>query len=146
MLMINRIHRVPAFAAMQRDMNELFNAITTDAVAPCSSGPAMNVWENALSYFIEAELPGFKMEDIDVSVLGDEVTVKGQRVMGDREGAAYLRRERRVGSESFSRSFALPAALDVAKVEAALNDGVLLITLPKTPAVQPRKIAVKSAK
>jgi HSP20 family protein len=146
MLMINRIHRVPVFASMQRELNDLFNTISSDSGPSRSTGPAMNVWEDDSRYFIEAELPGFRMEDIDVSVLGDEVTVHGQRTMRDRDGAAYLRRERREGTESFSRSFNMPRAIDTANVVAELNDGVLLITLPKTPEVQPRKIAVKSGK
>ncbi len=102
----------------------------------------MNVWENESSHFIEAELPGFRMDDIDISVLGDQVTIKGQRTPVEPANAVFLRRERR--ASTFARTFTLPNAVQADKVEASLADGVLLITLPKTPAVQPRRIAVKS--
>lgn len=147
MLMLNRIHRIPSFAQMQREMNGLFNALVSD-VAPAvarTAGPAMNVWENQTHYFVEAELPGYKMEDIEVSVLGDEITVKGQRTITAAENASYLHRERNA-TQSFARTFTLPFSVQADKVEASLTDGVLLVSLPKSPEVQPRKIAVKSGR
>jgi HSP20 family protein len=145
MLMLNRIHRVPSFARMHQEMNDLFQAMVSDAAipAPCFA-PAMNVWETDSNYFIEAELPGFRMEDIEVSVLGDEVTIKGERKTTAPEKAAYLRRERRLGE--FTRTFTLPNGIESQHVEASLIDGVLLVTLPKSPAAQPRRIAVNSSK
>ena len=143
MLVLNRIHQVPTFARMHREMNELLNAF--GPTAPISGfAPAMNVWENETDYFVEAELPGFKMEDIEISVLGDEVTIKAQRTAAVVENATYLRKERQHGA--FTRTFTLPSAVQVDKVEASLTDGVLLVTLPKTPEVQPRKISVKVGK
>ncbi len=134
---------------MQRDMNTMFNALVPDimpAAASQSGVPAMNVWENQTHYFIETELPGFRMDDIEVSVLGDEVTIKGQRTIDAPENGAWLHRERGVGRREFSRNFTLPFAVQADKVEASLNDGVLLVSLPKSPEVQPRKIAVKGGK
>ncbi len=143
MLVLNRIHRIPTITRMQSEMNALFNAATSAAAGPLPTA-AMNVWEDDTRYFIEAELPGFRMEDLEVSVLGDEVTIKGHRTFAEPADAAYLCRERRAGT--FTRSFTLPNPMQAEQVEASLTDGVLLITLPKTPAVQPRKIAVKSGK
>jgi HSP20 family protein len=143
MLVLNRIHRIPTFARMQSEMNAMFNAAANAATGTLPTA-AMNVWEDDTKYFIEAELPGFRMEDLEVSVLGDEVTIKGQRNFAEPANAAYLCRERRAGT--FSRTFTLPNPMQADKVEASLTDGVLLITLPKTPAVQRRKIAVKSGK
>jgi HSP20 family protein len=142
MLVLNRIPAVPTFAQMHREMNQLLNAFAP-RVSAASSGyaPAMNVWQNETGYFIEAELPGFKMEDIDISVLGDQVTIKARRRAPKIENATYLRTERHHGE--FTRTFTLPGPVQVDKVEASLIDGVLTVTLPKTPEVQPRKITVK---
>jgi len=102
----------------------------------------MNVWEDEGHYVIEADVPGFRMTDIEVSVLGDEVTIKGARTGATPENATLLRRERRDGE--FERTFTLPKALASDKVEATLNDGVLRVTLPLTPEAQPRRIEVKT--
>jgi HSP20 family protein len=136
------LNRIPTMTSFPR-VSEWFDAMLSDTLAPARiNGPAMNVWENQTAYFIEAELPGFHMEDIDVSVLGDVVTIKGQRKLSQPENAMWLRRERTGGS--FTRTWTLPNAVEVDKVEASLTNGVLLVTLPKTPAVQPRRISVKS--
>jgi HSP20 family protein len=104
----------------------------------------MNVWEDEKAWFIEAELPGYRMEDLDISVLADQVTVKGKREVAEPQGATFLRRER--ASNEFERTWTFPADVSADGVEAALNNGVLLLTLPKSPKVQPRKITVKTAK
>lgn len=141
MLILNR----HPFSQFRREMDELFGSILADAPGlPASrTAPPMNVWEEAEHYVIEAELPGYRLEDIEVSVLGDEATLKGRRMITDPEGATMLRRERQAGS--FSRTWTLPASIDPEKVEASLTHGVLRVNLPKTPQAQPRRIAVKSA-
>lgn len=137
MLVFNRFHNISAFPSFPRA------TFVARAATPAREfAPAMNVCESDTDYTIEAELPGFRMEDVEVSVLGDEVTIKGQRTLTAPEGAVHLRRERRGGA--FSRAFTLPEAVEVDKVAASMNDGVLLITLPKSPAIQPRRIAVKT--
>ena len=102
--------------------------------------PAVNVWEDGTTLYAEAEIPGLAMDQVDVSVLGDELTIKGERKGAGVEGATYHRRERGVGS--FVRVLRLPVEVDADKVEAALRDGVLTITLPKAQAALPRKIEV----
>lgn len=102
--------------------------------------PAFNVWEEAEDLFVEAELPGMKMDEIEVLVIGDELTVKGERKDLQREDATYYRRER--GAGTFSRVLRLSVEVDADKVEATLRDGVLTIKLPKAQAALPRKIEV----
>jgi HSP20 family protein len=104
--------------------------------------PALNIWEDEHSLYAEAELPGLKMEDLELLVVGNELTVKGQRKDEQPEGTTYHRRERGVGS--FSRVVRLPIDIDADKVEATLKDGVLLITLPKAEKAKPRKVQVKA--
>ena len=104
--------------------------------------PALSIWEDEHSLHAEAELPGLKMEDLELLVVGNELTVKGQRKDEHPEGTTYHRRERGVGS--FSRVIRLPIDIDADKVEATLKDGVLLITLPKAEKAKPRKVQVKA--
>ena len=112
------------------------------ALAEGSSFPALNVWHDSEKVYLEAETPGMKIEDLDIGIFGEEVTVSGERKSLHREGVAYQRRERGIGK--FSRSLRLPVAVDADRVEATLRDGVLTLTLPKSAAAKPRKIVVKS--
>jgi HSP20 family protein len=104
--------------------------------------PAVNVWEDSENLFMEAEVPGLKADDLDITVVGDELTLKGQRPEESQTDSAFHRRERGVGS--FTRVVRLTSEVDADKVHAALNDGVLLLTLPKVEVAKPRKIQVKT--
>lgn len=147
MLIMNRVPVSP-LNQVHNEMSQLFNSVFGTAAAPSQASgtlaPPMNVWEQDDRFFIEAELPGFSMDDIEVSVLNDEVTITGARKPAETEGATYLRRERRYGS--FTRTWTLPTEIDAEGVEASLNSGVLLVSLPKSAKAQPRKIEVKVAK
>jgi len=105
--------------------------------------PAMNLWESDSALHAEIELPGLKLEDIEVLVVGNEITVKGERKESREKDAAYHRRERPLGL--FTRTLKVPVNVDADKVEASLKEGVLTITLPKAEAAKPRKISVKCA-
>ncbi len=128
---------------MDRVFNDVFEGVAsgfTPAVFGRRVFPAFNLWEDDLTLFAEAEVPGLRMDDLEVFVNGDELTVKGERKPGEEEGVTYHRRERGVGT--FSRGLRLPVEVDAEKVEASLRDGVLTIRLPKAQAVIPRKITV----
>lgn len=105
--------------------------------------PALNIWEQDHQFYVEAELPGLKMEEIELSVAGNELTIKGERKADAKDGQAYHRRER--GAGPFSRLVRFPVDLDAERAEARLQDGVLTLTLPKHQAAQPRKIQVRAA-
>jgi HSP20 family protein len=102
--------------------------------------PAVNVWEDEASFHAEAELPGLKLEDLEILVVGSQLTIKGERRADVPEGATSHRSERTKGP--FARVVRLPTDVAADKVEASLKDGVLLITLPKAEAARPRKIKV----
>lgn len=106
--------------------------------------PAFDARETDKSYVFTADLPGVREEDLNISVSGDHLTVSGKREAEEekREENYYLY-ERSYGS--FSRSFALPQAIDSDKIEADLKDGVLRIEVPKSPGATPKKISVKSS-
>ncbi|HEX5444742.1 MAG TPA: Hsp20/alpha crystallin family protein [Pirellulales bacterium] len=111
-------------------------------VAGCGF-PALNVWERGEELYVEAELPGLKVDDVDISVVGGELVIQGKRMDLEEQNAVYHRRERGVGE--FYRALRLPIEVNVNKIEAKLADGVLLITLPKAEAAKPRRIQVKTA-
>jgi len=133
-------------ARLQRDMNRLFEGFFEDTPAdrPYARGyPAMNVWEDGECAYVEAELPGLSMENIEVLVSGNELTLKGRRRSAEQKDAAWHRRERAQGD--FARTVALPWEIDADKCEARLTDGVLTLRLPKSEAAKPKKVKVLTA-
>jgi len=102
--------------------------------------PPLNIWEAGDDLFAEAELPGVKPEDVDVSVVGSDLTIRGHRDALAQEGMSYHRQERSAGE--FTRVVRLPFEVDDSKVEASLQDGVLLIKLPRAESAKPKKIKV----
>ncbi len=106
--------------------------------------PLMNITEDKDNYYVRAELPGLKADDLELSVTADTLSISGERKMSEEdEKAQYHRRERDFGK--FSRIVNLPSQLDTSKVEAECVDGVLTVILPKAEAAKPRQIAVKAS-
>lgn len=131
---------------LDRLMTGAFNTPGVATAARMVTGrsfPAVNVWEDGDNFFVEAEVPGLKSDDLEITVIGDELTLKGERAADERPESGYHRRER--GAGSFSRSIKLPSEVNSDRVEAELNDGVLLLTLPKAEAAKPRKIKVNTS-
>lgn len=129
---------------LQREMNRLFDENYPSRVRHAPSFPAMNVWTSDEGLVVTAEVPGVKPEDMDISVVGDTLTLTGARKPDElKEGARYHRQERGYGN--FTRSFQLPFPVNVGKVDATFRDGVLNISLPRAEEDKPRKIKVKSA-
>jgi HSP20 family protein len=111
---------------------------------PAQGFPALNVWEQGDALYAEAEVPGMKSDEIDISVVANDLTIRGRRGGESREGVAYHRQER--GTGEFNRVLRLPAEVDAAKVEATLTDGVLRIKLPKAESAKPKKVKVAPGK
>jgi HSP20 family protein len=105
--------------------------------------PALNLWEDGDKLIAEAEVPGLKLEDIELLAVGTELTIKGRRPEINEPNVSVHRHERGVGE--FSRTITLPMQIDSGKVEATLRDGVLTIVLPKAEPARARKIPVKPA-
>ena len=108
--------------------------------------PAFNVRvdvrEDESFYYIDAEVPGFKREEIDVTFEDGLLLLTGERKREEaRKGENWHVTERAIGK--FSRSFRMPSGVDQNKVEASLKEGVLTVRLPKTDEVKPRRIEVK---
>jgi HSP20 family protein len=109
---------------------------------PRGTFPAMNVYDRGESVVLTAEIPGVKADDLDLSVLNDSVTLKGQRNGLAGEKDRYYRRERPTGS--FSRTITLPDPIDPDSVKAEYNNGVLKVTMSKAAEAKAKKIEIKS--
>jgi HSP20 family protein len=106
--------------------------------------PLVNVREEPDAFYVEAEVPGVKQDQIDVLIRhGTELTLQGERKPGCSETGSWHYRER--GEGRFQRVLTLPAPVDAGKVEARLEQGVLRLMLPKTETVKPHRIAVQGA-
>ena len=93
---------------------------------------------------MKAEIPGVEQKDIQVSLQEQLLTVKGEKMQETEEKSETCHRLQRAWG-AFARSVMLPAAVDTAKVTATFKDGVLTVTLPKTPAAKGTAITVKAA-
>lgn len=130
---------------LQGEMNQLFGrfGVSNGRSAVPTGYPAMNIWEDDDQLFVEAELPGMELTDLEIFVNGgNQLSLKGERKPPISEQGTWHRRERGYGK--FSRIIELPHQVDADKVQANFKHGVLTITLPKQEASKPRKIEVKA--
>ncbi len=104
--------------------------------------PAFDVRETKDGYLFKADLPGFKEQDLDISLTGNRLSIAGKRESENvEESDTYYCSERSYGS--FSRTFTLPEGIDADQVEADLKDGVLSLKVHKTAAAQPKKVSLR---
>ncbi|MCD6570016.1 MAG: Hsp20/alpha crystallin family protein [Deltaproteobacteria bacterium] len=129
---------------MQR-MQDKVNRIFSDVEGTTGTSlPAVNVWNSEDGVMLTSEIPGIDVRDIDISVVGDTLTLRGSRTKKElKQGETYHRRER--GSGGFARRIQLPYTVDADKVEARYEKGILSIKLPRSDADKPRKINIKTA-
>jgi HSP20 family protein len=129
-----------------RMMDELFRLDPWGAMERWQSGgaefaPNFDVKETKDAYVVEADLPGVKEDDVEISLLGNVLQVSGKREQEQRqEGDQWFVVERSQGQ--FTRSFSLPEGADAEHVKADLKNGVLCLTIPKRPEVQPKRISI----
>jgi HSP20 family protein len=131
---------------LQREMNRVFERWGEDGGRLLGLAPAyppLNVWEDNDTVYVEAELPGLDLKDLEIYVTGgNQLTLKGQRKQPAVQKGVWHRQERNFGN--FSRTVALPFAVDADHVDARFENGVLLVRLAKHESAKPRKITVKS--
>jgi HSP20 family protein len=110
-----------------------------------SWAPAVDIYEHEGNVVLMAELPGIDPKDVDVRVESNVLSLRGKRELASEvEREDYHRVERAYGS--FSRSFALPSAVDTDKIKAEFKDGVLQVTLPQKEEAKPKQIAIAAEK
>lgn len=137
-----RLEEGHPFYGLQREINRMFDEFGHGFELPTlwrgerMFTPQVDVVETDTTIQVTAELPGMKQEDIELTLVHDILTIKGEKKEEKEEKKRdYYRIERKYGS--FSRSIPLPSdVVDNEKVEAAFADGVLTITLPKLPEAQ----------
>jgi HSP20 family protein len=138
-------------AVLQNRLNSIFSDFAragfepdsaTESLAAGNFVPAVDVYEDTQKLVLKLEVPGIRKEDLDIRVEGRTLTVRGERKFESEEKEENFHRiERRYGS--FVRSFTLPNTVDVEKIEATANDGVLTLSLAKKAEAKPKQIEVK---
>ena len=134
--------------SLQEAMDRLFEEsfVQSRVGWPASVGMealAVDMYETDDAIIVKTAVPGIKPEDLDVSIVGDTLTIRGEtKAEGEIKKENYIRRERRCGS--FCRSLALPLPVMVDEAEAEFENGILTLTLPKAEEVKPKAIKVKA--
>ena len=148
--MMSLISRRPfaGFENLPSSLNLLDQVFDRFANQPAGSrpwGPAVDIVENDKELVMSADLPGVKLEDVEVKIEDGTLTLSGSRKFENEDNKnGYHRIERSYGQ--FHRAFALPDSVDSTKVQAGFDNGVLKVTLPKKEIARPRTVKVEIAK
>jgi HSP20 family protein len=134
---------------LQRSLNSIFNEFARPSIVNEEEGggsatfvPPVDVYEDEKQIVLKLEVPGVKLEDLDIRLENQRLTVKGERRFETQEKAENFHRiERRFGS--FARSFTLPQTVDTEGVTAAYDAGVLTISLGKKAEAQPKQVKIE---
>jgi HSP20 family protein len=130
---------------LRNEMDRLFGRWTGVQPVPLGQSPypPLNIWEDDDNLYVEAELPGFELNDLEIYVTGGrQLSIKGERKSPELQGGTWHRRERAFGS--FNRMIDLTSSVDSDNVSAEFRHGVLTITLAKSAELKPRRIEVKA--
>jgi len=120
---------------MSRWIDELSSESKGAGVAPTS------IWESDTHYYLEFDLPGVVVDDVDLKVVENVLHITASRDVP--EDVSYIRQERSFGT--IERQFGLPARIDESGIGASMNAGVLKVSVPKAPESQVNKIEIKSS-
>ncbi len=125
---------------LQNAMNRLFSTVNPQIE---QEYPPINAWSGEQDMIVTAEIPGIDSSTLDISIIGDTVTISGKvepEIL--QEGESYHRQERNYGH--FKRILQLPFHVNADKVEATYEKGILRISLPKEAEDIPKKITIQS--
>jgi len=131
---------------LQEEVNRLFSTNLTrsfgdEGIGRGAWAPSVDIYENKDQIVLEAELPGMKQEDFDLSIENNVITLRGERRFEKTDDTDnYHRVERSYGS--FTRSFTLPQTVSADEAKAEYTNGVLRVTLPKREETKSRRIEV----
>ena len=137
-----------SYLNLWNDFDALLGNLFNESNPGSSRSITVDIRENSDSYLIEAELPGFSEQDIDVKVEDRTLSISAAREQKEEQKQnekddQYLVKERR--SETYSRSFSLPEDVDVEKIDGNYKNGILTLKLVKKPETKPKNIKVKAA-
>jgi HSP20 family protein len=146
---ITRYDPLGEMVSLRSAMDRLFEDSFILPVAGRGNGsgdgitPPIDVHETADEIVLTAALPGMKADDLDITMTGQTLTLKGEFKADDEvKRDQYLYRERRFGS--FSRTLQLPVRVQGDRAEASFTDGVLTLSIPKAEEVKPRQIRINA--
>ena len=127
----------------------LFNGLTRDfdnfvspPTAPAGFIPAVDVHEESERFVVRADLPGVKLDDVEITADKGVLTIRGERKAEQREKTEGYERIERV-SGGFTRRFALPENVQADNITARYTDGVLEVSIPKQPVQQARRVTIQ---
>lgn len=129
---------------MHRELERFLGDGITSAARRIGGGsyPPVNVWNGPEEMVVQCEVPGVSRDEIELSITGETLVIKGTKKPPAEEAQArYQRRERGYGD--FNRTIVLPDKVEAEQVEASLKAGILSVRLPKSEAARPRRIQVK---
>lgn len=141
-----RFSPVSDLRGMQREIDRMFDGFFpvrsgNGDTQPTAWAPRVDVVDNDDAYVVHADLPGVLKDDLKINYQDGVLSISGERKLENKESDEnYVRVERSYGR--FDRSFKLPQSVDVAKIEAKYNDGVLTVTVPKAEESKPREISI----
>lgn len=138
------VNPLSSLLELQRELERSLTAPFPNLEGGARVFPPINIFAADDSLVIRAEVPGFKSEEIHLTVARDCLTLAGERRPADHaKPGGYHRREREFGN--FSRSIQLPKDLDPEKASADCRNGILTVRIPKAAAAQPRQITVQAS-
>jgi HSP20 family protein len=128
---------------VRRDIARLLEAAAGDTSVSAGVFPPLNLTQDDDNFYLRAEVPGLKPDELSISALRNRVTLSGKReIPTEGKPMSYHRKERAEGA--FSRSISIPIEVDTSRADARFADGILTLTLPKAEAAKPRQITVKT--
>jgi HSP20 family protein len=132
-------------AGLTRVIDEVLgSSLLRPSLAEARWTPRIDVYETGDAFVVKADVPGVKAEDIDLSILGDVLTIRGERKHeAEVKTEKTYRVERAHGA--FSREILLPAGVDSEAIRATYRDGLLEVRLPKRPEAKPREVKIEKA-
>ena len=135
---VSRLHQ-----SLDHLFNEAFNSPEASSTPNVTWVPRVDIHEEKDRFVVLADVPGVDPKDIDITAEKGVLTVRGERRVAKRETDNGYERIERV-SGSFLRRFTLPEGANTESITAKQTNGVLEVTIPKTPTVQPRRISIDS--
>jgi HSP20 family protein len=144
---MNGLHwqrRWDPFHELQREMGRLFESFDPfQSVRSPRHYPPLNLYDAGDRYLLTAQLPGMTASDIDLSITGETLTIRGERKRSEAvNDESYRRQERPMGR--WARTITLPDRVDSGQVAASFSAGLLTVNIPKAESAKPRHIAVSA--
>jgi len=140
--MWNRSALAPVTGGTNNRLDSLFDRVFNEdtLLGQTRDSVPMSIWQDDDNVYVEAELPGMTDRDVDITIHNGMLSIRGERKAED--GRRYVYNGRPFGR--FERVITLPEAVNSVEAQAKLTDGVLSITLPKSPEAKPKKIAIQT--